>query len=85
MSLGITSYCSIKKGLAKLNGETIFNDGIESDEFIKGLYRHLKIGYPKFFKMDRLSRLAFVASEILLKEENLSDKYSSEKNWCFSC
>ena len=79
MSLSITSYCSIKKGVAKLNGETIFNEPLSSDEFIKGLYRHLKIGYPKFFKMDRLSRLAFLAAELVLKDKNVNDKYQSEK------
>lgn len=29
--------------------------------------------YPKFFKMDNLSKLAFLASEILLKEEILGE------------
>jgi 3-oxoacyl-[acyl-carrier-protein] synthase-1 len=33
------------------------------------LYRSLKIDYPKFFKMDGLSKLGFLASEMILKEE----------------
>ena len=32
------------------------------------LYRRYAGDYPKFFKMDTLSRLGFVAAEILLKE-----------------
>ena len=32
------------------------------------LYRRFAGDYPKFFKMDTLSRLGFIASEILLKE-----------------
>lgn len=33
---------------------------------MKTAYKHLKIDYPKFFKMDRLSKLAFLAAEVLL-------------------
>ena len=32
-------------------------------------YRSMQIDYPKFFKMDNLSKLGFLASEILLKDE----------------
>lgn len=30
--------------------------------------------YPKFFKMDNLSKLAFLAADVLLKNENLSEE-----------
>ena len=36
---------------------------------ITELYRSLQIDYPKFFKMDNLSKLGFLASEMLLKDE----------------
>ena len=32
-------------------------------------YRSLQVDYPKFFKMDGLSKLGFLASEMLLKEQ----------------
>ena len=32
------------------------------------LYRRFADDYPKFFKMDTLCRLGFIAAEILLKE-----------------
>jgi 3-oxoacyl-[acyl-carrier-protein] synthase-1 len=35
---------------------------------ITELYRSLQIDYPKFFKMDGLSKLGFLASEIILEE-----------------
>ncbi|MGB0402851.1 MAG: beta-ketoacyl synthase N-terminal-like domain-containing protein [Salibacteraceae bacterium] len=79
MSLSLTSYSSIKAGVAKCNGEVVYAEALGSDDFIKGLYRHQKIGYPKFFKMDRLSRLAFVAAELALKGTNLNDKYAPER------
>ena len=38
------------------------------------LYRKMKIDYPKFFKMDRMSKAGFLAAEILLKDiENKKD------------
>jgi len=36
---------------------------------ITELYRSLKIDYPKFFKMDGLSKLGFLASEMIFKDE----------------
>ena len=35
---------------------------------ITDLYRSLKIDYPKFFKMDDLSKMGFLASELILKD-----------------
>ena len=35
---------------------------------ITELYRSLKIEYPKFFKMDGLSKLGFLASELIFRE-----------------
>jgi len=36
---------------------------------ITGYYRSLQVDYPKFFKMDNLSKLGFLASEIILKDD----------------
>jgi len=37
---------------------------------ITEMYRSLRIDYPKFFKMDGLSKLGFIASELILRETN---------------
>ena len=43
--------------------------------FIKSAANHLNTNYSKFYKMDALSKLAFIAADILLKEnELLNDK-----------
>ena len=42
-----------------------FENSTEISEF----YRLQQINYPKFFKMDNLSKLGFLASEMLLKDE----------------
>lgn len=35
--------------------------------FLLSVYRHLALSYPKFYKMDRLSKLGWLASEVLLR------------------
>lgn len=50
-----------------LNGEDIAINRI-SDNFISDIYRDKINDYPKFFKMDGLSRLGFVAAEFLLRD-----------------
>lgn len=66
----IQSYCTIQHNEIILNGELIFKS--EPDLFAvfsKKVYQNLEINYPKFFKMDSLSKLAFLAAELLLKNE----------------
>jgi len=53
-----------------LNGNLIFEEGSEDiKSFLKSVYQYLDPKYSKFFKMDALSKLAFLSAEILLKEE----------------
>lgn len=51
----------IKPGEAVLNGERI------SSGSLSAIYREVVGGYPKFFKMDSLCKLGFLAAELLLK------------------
>ena len=56
--------------MVKLNGEKIFSVETNSfTDFAKMAYQHFGTGYPKFFKMDKLSKLAFLAAGHLLTEE----------------
>jgi hypothetical protein len=75
----ITSYCLFKPGKVLVNGEQLYT-GKENGEtdFIKSVYKDAGIGYPKFYKMDRLCRLAFVASELLLDVNRLTEKYNGD-------
>jgi uncharacterized protein YqgQ len=66
----INSYCTIQQNKIVLNGATIFeSEAVSFADFSKNAYQHFDIGYPKFFKMDLLSKLAFLGAELLLKEE----------------
>lgn len=55
------------------NGKTIFHkpniskSDISLDDFMDQAYQDLNPAYPKFYKMDRLAKLGFLAAEILLK------------------
>ena len=41
---------------------------------MKNAYKFFKTDYSKFFKMDNLSKLAFLAADVLLKNENLKEE-----------
>jgi hypothetical protein len=67
----IKSYCTIQNNQISLNGETVYNtEPTVFSDFSKKAYQHFQIAYPKFFKMDNLSKLAFLGAELLLKTEN---------------
>jgi len=69
MELSITKYCQIKNNSFSINGESVFsNTDLSASEFLTALYRHEQVGYPKFFKMDYLSKTGFLAADLLLKD-----------------
>ena len=47
--------------------------------FLKALYKKEQISYPKFYKMDSLSKTGFLTSEKLIKESNVLDHYRKEE------
>lgn len=68
--LFIQSYCHIIENQVFVNGDAMFTtDTTDFTSFIKSAYKHFEIDYSKFFKMDNLSKLAFIASDVLLKDE----------------
>lgn len=69
-SFQIERFCHIRDHRISINGETVFETP-ETDfaTFIKASYKSLELNYSKFFKMDNLSKLAFIGSDVLLKNE----------------
>ena len=66
----IESICSIENDQIILDGKAIFKtDADDFSEFSKKAYQQFEIAYPKFFKMDNLSKLAFLGAEVILKNE----------------
>ena len=69
----IKRHCEIKEEKIFLNDKVIFEKkGANFAKFIKGAYKHFELNYPKFHKMDRLCKLAFVAADRLLEGNQLA-------------
>ncbi len=76
----ITAVCAIKNGKVMINDKVDFtNNAAGSDvDFLKSVYLHYQVSYPKFYKMDSLCKLAMVASELLIKTNKITERYKSE-------
>ncbi|MDO6758595.1 3-oxoacyl-ACP synthase [Tamlana sp. 2_MG-2023] len=74
-SYKIKSYCHIEDSQLLLNGQVLYADQSKAfTEFIKAAYKSENTKYSKFFKMDSLSKLAFLAADVLLKNQNYTDE-----------
>jgi hypothetical protein len=61
------------------NNKLIFEIGEqEALQFFLQLYEQLNLNYPKFYKMDKLSKLGWLAAEILLADQLLTNNYQPE-------
>lgn len=68
-----TDICTVDNSKIVLNKEVIFETPTENfSDFAKEAYKSLALNYPKFHKMDNLSKLSFLASEMILKNEEHS-------------
>ena len=71
----IQSFCKIQNNEIILDGTSIFKiEPTTFSDFSKQGYQNFEMNYPKFFKMDSLSKLAFLGAELLLKNEIESTK-----------
>lgn len=74
----IKSFCKIKQESVHLNNSVLFqSEQQDFDSFSKEAYKALSVNYARFFKMDHLSKLAFLTADCLLKEEKLSPEVPS--------
>lgn len=77
-SSALYTCCEIKNEQVFLNGQLVFEKKDNNfGKFIKDAYKHFEIDYPKFHKMDRLCKLAYVTANVLLGEHGL-DGYAPE-------
>lgn len=76
----ITAYCRISKKLVTVNGEIIFRkDEASTDDFSKQIYKNFKLDYSKFYKMDLLSKFAFLGIESLKKHCTPITEYADDE------
>jgi hypothetical protein len=75
----ISSYCVVRKQKISRNGSVIFS-GLQSatGSFLSEAYKHFNLNYPKFYKMDNLCKLGFMASELLIEGSDIQNKYKGE-------
>lgn len=50
---------------AFLNGERVVDTSNTEENYLKKIYTELEIDYPKFYKMDNLSKMAFLADSLM--------------------
>ncbi|MCM8570044.1 3-oxoacyl-ACP synthase [Gramella jeungdoensis] len=66
----------IRNGKVIVNGKIIHETDADQklSSFLKSIYKKQNFKYPKFFKMDSLSKLGYLASEILFKNKEPESK-----------
>lgn len=66
--LYISASCVINGGIVYKNGRPVFEEtAADLPAFLLAAYRYFNLQYPKFFKMDNLSKLGWLANEVLLQ------------------
>lgn len=66
-TLYIQNYVRIKNSRLNINGSLKAFEIASAKAFAEQIYRSESLAYPKFFKMDLLSKFGFLAAELLLK------------------
>ena len=79
MSPKISSYVIIRNHTIVRDGVVLFKSGGSKEDFLNTAYAEGKFEYPKFYKMDSLSKLGFLAAEFLLKDRTLLNEYKPEE------
>lgn len=75
----ITASCIISNHVVYKNEQAIFeNKEPDLPGFLIAAYHYFQFQYPKFYKMDNLSKLGWLATELLLKNSFPAGKYQPE-------
>lgn len=76
----ILSWSAIVKNTVHKNGSRLYTvEDKDLPDLLLSVYRYLGLDYPKFYKMDQLSKLGWLASEILLQHEARIGSYPPEE------
>ena len=78
--ISIVSSCMIGNFAVLKDGISVYESNVTVlSVFLNDLYQELGIKYPKFYKMDNLSKLGFLACEKLLMDGTISKEYLPEE------
>lgn len=76
----ITASCAINNHTVYKNGQPVFiNQDADLAGFLLSVYQYLDLKYTRFYKMDNLSKLGWLASEVLLKDGFRAENYRPEE------
>lgn len=79
-SLYINSSCNISPNTVMVKGQPVLElPGLAAHKFLEALYKHTGTDYPKFYKMDHLAKLGFLATEFLLSGNPLDPSITPEQ------
>ena len=70
----ITSYSVLHDNKVIVNGRLLFyrENIIKFADFVKAVVKQEQFAYPKFYKMDSISKLGFLAAELVLREKTIT-------------
>jgi hypothetical protein len=69
----------IEDNVVYKNGQSLFEKKeIDLSGFLIAGYNHFEMNYPKFYKMDGLSKLGVLAADVLLKDDFTIENYEAE-------
>lgn len=77
--------CFIHQGKLVVNGNVVFSSKAPVESFFTELYTLSGANYPKFYKMDAQSQLAFLCAEFLLKDNTVKDTSPFDWSVVLSC
>lgn len=75
----ITASCTISNNIVYKNEQVVFaNENENTAGFLLSAYQHFQVKYPKFYKMDNLSKLGWLAAEVLVTGSLQTTQYKPE-------
>ncbi len=76
----ITASCVISNNKVYKNGELVFShDAPNVGEFLNAVYDFIQPDYPRFYKMDLVSKLGWLATEMLLRDSFDRNTYAADE------
>lgn len=76
MKYKITSYVRIKNHKIHLDKDLVFSadETLSLQDFLKSSYYAMKITWPRFHKMDELSKLGILATDLLFRKREIPEE-----------
>ena len=76
----ISSSSGISNGFVLKDGKPLLvNTILEGAAFLHSVYQQFGFNYPKFYKMDNLAKLGWLAAEVLLNDNFKRENYQAER------